>query len=318
MHKNKLSFLVIFYMIILLAIGLLHLTGCSQNDVFVDQPEPPTHDTAEEPDTPEGPDVIGIPDNARFKLSLYSFKPSYIDENEDTTFFPYPAPFDFIGFRMTQNDNQFSPFGSQQYQYYDSIVWSSDQHPDTYRVFEQTNNSMYLTTQWGSHFFDTGKHTVYLTGYRNGDTVHSDSVTFELKDRDFLGFAWSKCSTTPNPGVVKGIYNYLISGYRYSHSYPIEIDGKIILDIYLRFSQDDDKADSTRQVQLERLLESHLEAPVAYEEADIRQVFKMLPSGVELCRLYENKTTRAIIVHQQYDEENSFMKERFYIHVESK
>ncbi|MBD5286575.1 MAG: hypothetical protein HDS27_03430 [Bacteroides sp.] len=319
MIKSKLSFFVIFYIITLLIAGLLTLSGCSQNDVLIDGYEPPTPDLPEEPTAPEEPDITELPDYARFKLSLYTHHPSYTNEDDDLAAFPYPAPFDFIGFRMLQRDGQFSPFGSQAYQCYDSIVWSSDQHPDTYRIFEQTNNSMHLSTQWGSHFFKAGKYTVYLTGYRKGEAVHSDSLSFELKDRDFLGFDWSKCSATLNPGSVKGIYNYLLGEYKYSHSFPLKIDGSIILNIYLRYSKSVDygKVDSRQQPQLEEFLENHLGAPVAYEESDIRASFKQLPSDVELCKLYENKTTRAIIVHSPFDEER-LREDRFYIHVESK
>ncbi|MBD5265179.1 MAG: hypothetical protein HDS48_06630, partial [Bacteroides sp.] len=72
-----------------------------------------------------------------------------------------------------------------------------------------------------------------------------------------------------------------------------------------------------QQPQLEEFLENHLGAPVAYEEADIRASFKLLPSDIELCKFYENKTTRAIIVHSPFDEER-LREDRFYIHVESK
>ena len=149
--------------------------------------------------------------------------------------------------------------------------------------------------------------------------MHSDSLSFELKDRDFLGFDWSKCSATLNPGYVKGIYNYLLDEYKYSHSFPLKIDGSIILNIYLRYSKSVDygKADSRQQPQLEEFLENHLGASVEYEEADIRASFKQLPSDVELCKFYENKTTRAIIVHSPFDEER-LREDRFYIHVESK
>ena len=113
MIKSKLSFFVIFYIITLLIAGLLTLSGCSQNDVFIDGPEPPTPDLPEEPTAPEEPDITELPDYARFKLSLYTHHPSYTNDDDDLAAFPYPAPFDFIGFRMLRGDGQFSPFNDQ-------------------------------------------------------------------------------------------------------------------------------------------------------------------------------------------------------------
>ncbi len=68
---------------------------------------------------------------------------------------------------------------------------------------------------------------------------------------------------------------------------------------------------------LEYFLESHIGEPVRYNKADLKYFFKLLPADEEFGNLYENKTTRAIIVDQQPDKEG-YRLERYYIHVESK
>lgn len=304
---------------ILIIASFLVVSSCSENDHFISEPGSPTPEIPDNSDSPSDPDdLTEIPDEARFRIALYDNLSFNGEKYTDNPVFDSPAPFDFIGFRMVRPEG-FSAFGFQPYLCYDSIVWSSPDLPDTFKVFENGYNYTSLITQWGSYFFKEGSNTVCLKGFRKGEAVHSDSLTFELKDRDFLCFKWSECPTDPNPGVTQGIYCYLDNKFKYHISYPVESDGCKILDIYIRHQSDkkEDMECSVMKTVLEDFLESHLGTPVEYEEADLKGMFKQLPDDDKFGRLYENKTTRAIIVNELPDEE-SYRRERFYIHVESK
>ena len=304
--------------LILIATGVLILASCSENDHVISIPESPAPEIPDDQNPPsESNDFTEIPAESRFKISLYDYFSFNGEKYTGNPAFASPAPFDFIGFRMELPEG-FSPFGFQPYQCYDSIVWFSSDLPNTFRVFENGNNYTHLTTQWGSYFFREGLHTVYLKGYSKGEAVHSDSVTFKLKDRDFLCFNWSECPTELNPGVTHGIYCYL-DNIEYSISYPIDNDGCKIIDIYLRYRNDrnEEIENSVLETELEEFLGSHLGKPIEYDEANLKGMFKLLPGKEEYGKLYENKTTRSIIIHQLPDEDH-YRREKYYIHVESK
>ncbi len=295
------------------------LGACSENHYILTEPDSPTPESPEEPTTPSGTGDPEIPDIARFKIALYDYFSFKGEEYRDNPLFATPAPFDLIGFRIHLNNDSFSPFGHQPYQCYDSIVWSSLNHPETLRIFEETYNSMHFTSQWCSYFFEEGPHTVYLRGYKNGEAIHSDSLTFELKDRDFLCFNWAECQIKPNSGVTQGIYCSLDNEFEYRLSFQMEVEGKKVLNIYIRY-RDEENGEGVfnrMKTELENFLKSHLGEPVSYEENEIKEMFKLLPADEKFGNLYENKTTRAIILHQQPDEE-TYRHERYYIHVESK
>lgn len=305
--------------LILIAAGALMTSSCSENDHFIPTPEFPAPEIPDDQTPPsESNNLTEIPEESRFKIALYDYFSYNGEKHTENPVYATPAPFDFIGFRMDLPEG-FSPFGFQPYQCYDSIVWSSPNLPNTFRVFENGNNYTHLTTQWGSYFFCEGLHTIYLKGYRKGEAVHTDSLTFKLKDRDFLCFNWSECPTDPNPGVTLGIYCYLDNEYEYRISYPIEIDGCKILDIYLRYQGKgiDNEECVLMKTALEDFLSLHIGKPIEYDEADLKGMFKQLPVDSKFGNLYENKTTRAIIIHQLPDEE-PYRNEKYYIHVESK
>lgn len=268
-------------------------------------------------------DNNNILQNCSFKLSLYDCFSFDGDPHENPDTYTTPAPFDFLGFRILLPDGQYEEFGTQRYQYYDSITWSSPAFPETFKVYEKKRNGSTLTehlvTQWGSYFFDSGFHKTILKGYKNGRVICSDSVSFELKDRDFLCFDWSNCKTIPKQDGVQTIYCQLNSYFEYNITTPIEIDGTKSVDIYVKFRDNwsDDIILNWQEARLSQLLWTHLGQRVEYDKSNIKNIFKLLSPEDIPGKLYENETTRAIVMHRLPDEDRT-NKEFFYIHVESK
>ena len=56
--------------------------------------------------------------------------------------------------------------------YYDSIVWSADHFPHTFKIYEHNvtaeGEEKILSKQWSSHFFKSGTVKSRLKGYRHG------------------------------------------------------------------------------------------------------------------------------------------------------
>ena len=262
--------------------------------------------------------------NCSFKLSLYdyfSFDGEPYENKEATS---TPAPFDFLGFRILPSDGQFEAFGTQRYQYYDSIVWCSPDFPETFKVFEKKNfesgSQEHLVTQWGSYFFDPGFHKTILKGYKNGRIICSDSITFELKDRDFLCFDWSDCKTVPQQDGLQSIYCQLNSFLEYKMSSPIEVDGTKSFDIYISYRDywGEDIILNWQETKLNHMLWTHLGHWVEYDKSEVMNIFKLLSPDDLPGQLYENETTRAIVMHRLPGDDERPRKECFYIHVESK
>ena len=262
--------------------------------------------------------------NCSFKLSLYdyfSFDGSPYEHKDPTSL---PAPFDCLGFRIVLPDGQYEAFGTQRYQYYDSIVCGSPQLPETFKVYEKKRNGStlneHLVTQWSTYFFDSGFYKVVLNGYKNGRVICSDSVTVEVKDRDFLCFDWSTCKTNDQQDKLQTIYCQFNSYFEYRMSNPVEKDGTISVDIYVKFRDrwSDDIILNWEETRLSHLLYTHLGMRVDYDKTDITSMFKFLSSRDLPGKLYENETTRAIVMHRLPDDDDMSVKECFYIHVETK
>ena len=100
-----------------------------------------------------------------------------------------------ITFRITDINGEYSPIDIPEFtHYYDSIVWSADDFPHTFKVAENKVSAesaeTHITTQWSSHFFKSGTVKSHLKGYRDGKVEYETSHRITLYDRDFLGLEW--------------------------------------------------------------------------------------------------------------------------------
>lgn len=272
-------------------------------------------------DSPVVFDNKDILDDCSFKLSLYSHMSFNGKEYNDNRAFSSPAPFDFIGFRIVRPDGQYEAMDLKRYQYYDSIVWSSPDFPETFKVYEKKTNETtsveHLVSQWGSHFFNTGIHKTTLTGYKNGRAICTDSVEFDLKDRDFLCFDWNNFIYLTDHGTTQTIYCQLDGFSEYQLNAVTESDESNSVNIYIKFRDNwgDDIELNWQQIRLEYLLSQHLGHWIEYDKSKVKEMFRHLTPADQPGTLYENETTRAIVMQAPATESD---KEHFYIHAEPK
>lgn len=260
-------------------------------------------------------------ENCKFRLSLYTHTAFNGDKYGNNDAFKTPAPFDFMGFRIVNNQGDYE-FPTNRYQYYDSIVWSSPDLPETLRIYDKkeipdTGSAEQLTSQWGSYFFDSGIHKSVLTGYKNGKAIHSDEQTFELKDRSFLCFDWNRFDYLTSKGVAQNVYCRLDNFFSYGLNALKEDDGTKIVRIFVKFrgKLDYGTALNWQEARLSNLMNKHLGHWIEYDKSTLKSLFKHLPDAQPV-KLYENETTRAIIMlHPPTEEEE---REYYYIHAEPK
>lgn len=264
----------------------------------------------------QGSDSDTLPDETKFKMTMEGFTPLMDIENL------LPAPLDLVTFRITDIDGNYTPVGFPEFtQYYDSIVWSADNYPHTYKVFDKNTtedtSEMHLTTQWASHFFKSGNIRNHLKGYRNGKVEYETSLNLTLYDRDFLGLEWG-IIVLQNPQNLTA-YCRLDTDYEYQVNDITERNGHPfaeIIPVNHRLIQDSDFL-TTAQRAIRKLMEDNVGA--GQDAKGKEKLFKCLPeNGVKAELYWENKTTRMMMVHQLSNDSGDLAAEKYYLHIEPK
>lgn len=271
-----------------------------------------TFDKEELPD----PEPEQIPEEAKFKMIKAGFTPLMHLHS------PLPAPLDLVTFRITDINNNYTPLYFPEFtQYYDSIVWSAEGFPHTFRVYEsnvtEEGAEAHLTTQWGSHFFKSGTIKNHLRGYRNGKVEYETSLNVTLYERDFLGLEWGVVVLQKPQNLTA--YCHLDTDYEYQVN-DIVAKGDApfskIIPVNHKHLSDSDFL-TTAQKAIKTLMENNVgEGQNAKGKENL---FKCLPEkGVEAELYWENKTTRMLMLHQLSNDPDELAQEMYYLHVEPK
>lgn len=168
------------------------------------------------------PDPDLLPEEAKFKMIKAGFTPLMHLES------PLPAPLDLVTFRITDINDNYAPLGFPDFtQYYDSIVWSAEGFPHTFKVYEnkttEGGTETQFASQWSSHFFKSGTIKNHLKGYRDGKVEYETSLDVTLYERDFLGLEWGTI-VLQNPQNLT-TYCRLDTGYEYQVNDIMAKDG---------------------------------------------------------------------------------------------
>lgn len=76
------------------------------------------------------PEPEALPEEAKFKMIMAEFTPLMHIESL------LPSPLDLITFRITDINGHYMPTGFPKFtNYYDSIVWSADHFPHTFKIY---------------------------------------------------------------------------------------------------------------------------------------------------------------------------------------
>lgn len=271
-----------------------------------------TFDPNEQPD----PDPEQIPQEAKFKLTMAEFTP-FMDLDSSL-----PAPLDLLTFKITDWNDHYEPLAFPEFtQYYDSIVWSAEGFPHTFRVYEsyvtEGESAAHLSTQWASYFFKSGTIKSHLSGYRNGKIEYEFSLNVTLYERDFLGLEWGVITLQKpeNPTV----YCCLDTNYEYQvNDIMAKDDNPFSTIIPVNHKQ---LSDSDFLTAAKEAIQTLMENSVGEGQSGTgkESLFKCLPEeGVEAEQYWENRTTRMLMLHQLPDAPNDLSQEKYYLHIEPK
>lgn len=251
-----------------------------------------------------------LPEEAKFKMIKAGFTPFM---NIDS---PLPASLDLVTFRITDMNGNYSPLEIPKFtQHYDSIVWSAEGFPHTFRVYDSNvtvdGAEEHIITQWSTHFFKNGKVKNHLKGYRDGKVKHEALLDVVLYGRDFLGIKWGTF-VLQNPQnlttycLLDTTYEYQVNDIVAKDNHPysriIPVNHKLLTDS--EFLKEAQKAIKTLMGE-------------GQSAAGKESLFKCLPKeGIKTELYWENKTTRMIMVHQLPDNLEELVQEKYYLHIE--
>lgn len=264
---------------------------------------------------PDKPDEF--PDKYKFKLAKAGFTPFMNDD------FQVPAPFECMSFRMLDYLERYIPFGFPDYvEPYDSIVWSAKGMPDTYRIYErhsdENSSEEHFTPQWSTHFFkdnSDGSLMSYAKGYSNGKVIYSDSLRIYNFERDFLCFDWVKGSVVLLNPSTTGIYCRLDKSREYNVVNTQEINGTRYGEIHVwnhKHISDEDFLSFSKEALVKLMKENIGDGRSVQGKND---EFKCIPEGMDAEMVWENKTTRIVLLHEL---PNDTSLEGYYLLVEAK
>lgn len=254
-------------------------------------------------------------DACKFSLGIYEIESMSGDKVNSA------APFDLLTFRILPPSGEFKPFDSSRYRYYDSIVWSGKDMPNTVRVYDKASGADWaeesFKSQWANYFFKPGIQSVYLKGFKNGVIVHADSMAIELKGRDFLCYDWQNSTLSSTDAISHTVYSNLNLKFEYSVTPLKEVNGVKTLSIYSRLPSTTPEFVKVEweRTALQLLMSDNLVNKVEYEKAELPDMFRALPEDAEPHQLYENPSTRVLLMHTP---ESDYHRERYFLHVESK
>ena len=249
-----------------------------------------------------------LPEEAKFKLQMAQLLPFM---NLDTQL---PAPFDYLLFRITDNNDDYSfPSQPEYLKYYDLIEMSSPGLPDTFTVYKDEGTSSSFTSQWGSYFWEITDFPLFLKGYKDGELIYEYSITQVMRQRDFIGIDWKNGDITISNPTTNCIFNILDKRYEFLLTDTQIVNDTPYIKIMLRNSASLSDADYLKGQEsgLKWLLNKYL----GNKTSSSASSFKTLPEGDEIIETYENNTTRAALLHKPEDELN---EERFYVIAEAK
>lgn len=264
----------------------------------------------------EQPEPGTLPETAKFKMISSGFTPFM---RLDT---PLPAPLDLITFRITDVNDNYTPLGFPEYtQYYDSIVWSADELPHTFRIYENDvtagGTERYFTSQWSSHFFRSGTIKTHLKGYCQGKVEYETSLDVNLYERDFLCIEWGYVvlqypQNLTTYCLLDTTYEYQVNDIIANGEHPFS---KIIPVNNKRLSHSDYM--SAAQKAIKTLMETNVGHGQSAKGKE--SLFKCLPEkDVEAELYWENRTSRMVMLHQIPDDPDELIQEKYYLHIEPK
>lgn len=261
-----------------------------------------------------------VPNDCKFRVSASYNNPDDFEENTNGSVI---VAFGNVKFSLTDHLGT-SMLPNPALEYFDSIVWSSDNSslPDRYVVHRHKPGQAQTALTWTSRFFDTNTDlTSYFAGYKKGRVVYIYTMHHNVYNDKFLCFDWGKFSmskprefaatclldksrsfTVYEPRTYNNDMNKVYAELRYNYGEKGKGNDVAILQKEAR--------------ELTELMINHYGkgTEVGKQVDHYRTLFKALPEKAHIITYWATADTRIALVLNRDDADSK--NDYFYVHAE--
>lgn len=261
-----------------------------------------------------------VPNDCKFRVSASYNNPDDFEENTNGSVI---VAFGNVKFSLTDHLGT-SMLPNPALEYFDSIVWSSDNSslPDRYVVHRHKPGQTQTALTWTTRFFDTNTDlTSYFAGYKKGRVVYIYTMHHNVYNDKFLCFDWGKFSmskprefaatclldksrsfTVYEPRTYNNDMNKVYAELRYNYGEKGKGNDVAILQNEAR--------------ELTELMINHYGkgTEVGKQVDHYRTLFKALPEKAHIITYWATADTRIALVLNRDDADSK--NDYFYVHAE--
>lgn len=261
-----------------------------------------------------------VPNDCKFRVSASYNNPDDFEENTNGSVI---VAFGNVKFSLTDHLGT-SMLPNPALEYFDSIVWSSDNSslPDRYVVHRHKPGQAQTALTWTTRFFDTNTDlTSYFAGYKKGRVVYIYTMHHNVYNDKFLCFDWRKFSmskprefaatclldksrsfTVYEPRTYNNDMNKVYAELRYNYGEKGKGNDVAILQKEAR--------------ELTELMINHYGkgTEVGKQVDHYRTLFKALPEKAHIITYWATADTRIALVLNRDDADSK--NDYFYVHAE--
>jgi hypothetical protein len=261
-----------------------------------------------------------VPNDCKFRVSASYNNPDDFEENTNGSVI---VAFGNVKFSLTDHLGT-SMLPNPALEYFDSIVWSSDNSslPDRYVIHRHKPGQAQTALTWTTRFFDTNTDlTSYFAGYKKGRVVYIYTMHHNVYNDKFLCFDWGKFSmskprefaatclldksrsfTVYEPRIYNNDMNKVYAELRYNYGEKGKGNDVAILQKEAR--------------ELTELMINHYGkgTEVGKQVDHYRTLFKALPEKAHIITYWATADTRIALVLNRDDADSK--NDYFYVHAE--
>mgnify|MGYP001500348136 FL=1 len=261
-----------------------------------------------------------VPNDCKFRVSASYNNPDDFEENTNGSVI---VAFGNVKFSLTDHLGT-SMLPNPALEYFDSIVWSSDNSslPDRYVVHRHKPGQAQTALTWTSRFFDTNTDlTSYFAGYKKGRVVYIYTMHHNVYNDKFLCFDWGKFSMSKPREFTA---TCLLDKSRSFTVYEPRTYNNDMNKVYaeLRYNSEEkgkgnDIAILEKEIsELTELMINHYGkgTEVGKQVEHYRTLFKALPEKAHIITYWATADTRIALVLNRDDADSK--NDYFYVHAE--
>lgn len=187
---------------------------------------------------------------------------------------------------------------------FDSIVWNiKGFNSPSFIVFNYVPSKTYIAFTWSQNFFLPGDYISFLSGYKGGKVIDTDSISFKVYNkRDFLCFNWKEI--TESDKITTGYHDNFLS-HTFSTRKIMQGNTPSVY-LYCRLERSNDLEDNTKQLLFEQISSLYGQPTFSDNNSEIlsaqyNQLFSYKEKDIEPKYIWKTNKSNIVLL-ADYDE----------------